>query len=107
MSFKIFTDTSSNLPTPLLNENQIGVIPLEYIIDGKAHTCLDTEAFDGERYFDAIRSGTVVHLRIETAQEAVQLLVQVLKLHTHILQRGHALLIITPRSGAFHEASGR
>ena len=54
-----------------------------------------------------IRSGTVVHLRIETAQKAVQLLVQVLELHTHILQRGHALLIITPRSCAFHEASGR
>ena len=71
MSFKIFTDTSSNLPTPLLNENQIGVIPLEYIIDGKAHTCLDTEAFDGERYFDAIRSGTVVTTSQITPQHYV------------------------------------
>ena len=59
------------------------------------------------RHSGIIRSGTVVHLRIETAQEAVQLLVQVLELHTHVLHRGHALLIITSRSGAFHEASGR
>ena len=55
MSFKILTDTSANLPTPLLKENKIGVIPFYYSIDGVEHTCLDTESFDGKEYYDRIR----------------------------------------------------
>ena len=92
MSFKIFTDTSSNLPTPLLNENQVGVIPLEYIIDGKAYTCLDTEVFDGERYFDAIRSGTVVTTSQITPQHYVEHFLPV-------AQSGEEILFVGMSSG--------
>ena len=59
------------------------------------------------RHGEIIRGSTVLHIRIEAAQEAIQLLVQALELHTHVLQRGHALLIIAPHPGAFHEATGR
>ena len=48
MRFAIVTDTSSNLPTPLLEQNSVTVIPFNYIIDGQEQTCLDTEIFDGE-----------------------------------------------------------
>lgn len=60
MSFSILTDTSSNLPTPLLQQHHIAVAPFSYTYDGKEHVCMDTESFDGNAYYDAMRAGTVV-----------------------------------------------
>ena len=57
MRFAIVTDTSSNLPTPLLEKNSVSVIPFNYIIDGQEYTCLDTESFDGASYYAAIKAG--------------------------------------------------
>ena len=37
MRFAIVTDTSSNLPTPLLEQNSVTVIPFNYIIDGQEY----------------------------------------------------------------------
>ncbi len=60
MSFAILTDTSANLPTPLLQKHGITVAPFSYSYDGAEHTCLDTETFDGAAYYGAMRKGTVV-----------------------------------------------
>ena len=60
MSFAILTDTSANLPTPLLQKHGITVAPFSYSYDGAEHTCLDTESFDGAAYYGAMRKGTVV-----------------------------------------------
>ena len=60
MSFAIFTDTSANLPTPLIREKGITVLPFSYIIEGVPCRCLDTEAFDGAQFYGAIRQGTKV-----------------------------------------------
>ena len=60
MSFTIVTDTSANLPSLFLKQHGVAVIPFSYIIDGKENVCLDTEAFDGTKYFDLIRSGVKV-----------------------------------------------
>ena len=60
MSFKIVTDTSANLPSPVLAERDIAVIPFTYLYDGGEHTCLDTEAFDGHAYYDMMRDGKSV-----------------------------------------------
>lgn len=57
MSFKILTDTSANLPTSLLNEHDISVIPYHYFIGDKQYSCLDTEGFDGKKFFKAMRLG--------------------------------------------------
>ena len=59
------------------------------------------------RHGEIIRGSAVLHIRIKAAEEAIQLLVEALELHTHVLHRRHALLIITLRPGAFHEATGR
>lgn len=60
MSFKVLTDTSANLPTPLLKQRDIGVIGFCYYIDGVEHSCLDTEKFDSKAFYDSIRGGTKV-----------------------------------------------
>ena len=60
MSFAIFTDTSANLPTPLLRQHDVAAIPFSYYIDGNEFTCTDTEYFDAVSYYGSIRRGTVV-----------------------------------------------
>ena len=60
MSFAILTDTSANLPTPLLQKHGVTVAPFSYSYDGAEHTCLDTESFDGAAYYGAMRKCTVV-----------------------------------------------
>lgn len=60
MSFTILTDTSANLPSPLLQEHGVAAVPFPYYHDGAEHTCTDTEAFDGKAYYGAMRTGTVV-----------------------------------------------
>lgn len=57
---QIFTDTSANLPSAMCREYDINVLPLYYYMDGVEHTCLDTDAFDGDAYYKAIKEGTQV-----------------------------------------------
>ena len=60
MSFAVITDTSANLPTAYLREHGIGVVPFSYYIDGRELSCKDTEGFDGDTFYDSIRSGVKV-----------------------------------------------
>ncbi len=60
MSFRIVTDTSANLPTEILEQEQIPVIPFTYYVDGAEATCLDTRTFAGSRFYDQIREGAKV-----------------------------------------------
>lgn len=95
MAFTIVTDTSANLPTPLLAEHGIGVLPLVYTVEGKDHTCLDTEAFKdgmGEAYYAAIKSGTRVHTSQVTPQKYCEFFEPLLK-------RGEDLLFVGMSSG--------
>lgn len=57
MSFAILTDTSANLPSSLCRERDIAVIPYHYTIGDKQYSCLDTEGFDGKKFFKAMRLG--------------------------------------------------
>ncbi|MCR5808101.1 MAG: DegV family protein [Clostridiales bacterium] len=82
MAFTIVTDTSSNLPSPLLREHGIGVLPLVYTVNGEELTCLDTEAFKdgvGEEYYAAIKSGTRVHTSQVTPQRYIEFFEPILK----------------------------
>ena len=60
MSFAVITDTSANLPTAYTREHGVTVVPFSYYIDGRELCCTDTEAFDGDAFYNAIRSGTKV-----------------------------------------------
>ena len=79
MRFAIVTDTSSNLPTPLLEQNSVTVIPFNYIIDGQEQTCLDTEIFDGENYYAAMKAGTYVTTSQVTPQRYIDYLTPLLQ----------------------------
>ena len=57
MSFTILTDTSANLPTSLLKDRDIYVIPYSYMIGEKEYSCLDTDGFDGKKFYKAMRLG--------------------------------------------------
>ena len=52
MSFAVLTDTSGNLPKRLTDENNIGVIPFTYTVNGEDRVCLDIENFNGADFFE-------------------------------------------------------
>ena len=60
MSFVVLTDTSGNLPNHKIREYDLHVIPFTYTINGQDFTCTDSEAFDGDAFYDRIRGGVTV-----------------------------------------------
>ncbi len=58
--YAIITDTSANLPSKMLREKHIGVLPFSYYVDDEEMQCLDTEHFDGHAYYQSIREGKEV-----------------------------------------------
>ena len=96
--FQVMTDTSANLPTDLLKEKDIAVIPFPYFVNGARHTCLDTEGFDGETFYGAMREGA----EVTTSQINPQHYMEVMK---PILQKGLDILFVgmsSGISGSFH-----
>lgn len=90
--FQVMTDTSANLPTEMLIENDITCIPFPYFVNGARHTCLDTEGFDGETFYGAMREGADV----TTSQINPQHYIEVMK---PILERGDDILFVGMSSG--------
>lgn len=92
MSYTIFTDTSANIPTELLQERGIEVIPFRYYVDGEEHTCLDTRKFDGDAYYAAIKSG----VQVTTAQIPPQ---HYIDCFTPALEAGNDVIFVSMSSG--------
>ena len=98
MSFRIVTDTSANLPTELLEQYEIPVLPFNYSIDGKEANCLDTRAFDGKAFYDAIRDGA----KVTTSQISPQHYEDMFR---PMLEKGEKVLFVgmsSGISGSFH-----
>ena len=64
MSYRIFTDTSANLPTDLTEAKCITVVPFSYCLNGEEFMCTDTRSFDGAGFYGAIRK----HASVSTSQ---------------------------------------
>ena len=92
MSFTIATDTSANLPTPLLEEKGVFVIPFSYLIEGEEFTCTDTERFDGEKFYADIRAG----VRVTTSQITPQRYIDSFR---PVLEQGQDILFVGMSSG--------
>lgn len=92
MSYTIVTDTSSNLPTRLVRDMGLEVVPFMYYIDGSENTCLDTERFNGDEYYDMIRAGA----RVTTSQITPQ---QYIDCFEPILQAGNDIIFVSMSSG--------
>lgn len=99
-AFEIVTDTSANLPTRLLRKHGVTVLPFSYLIDGKAYTCMDTDAFDSASFYGAIRTGTWVTTTQITPQLYIDGLVPLLEQGKDVLFIGMSSGI----SGSYHSA---
>ena len=64
MRFAVVTDTSGNLQNQQIQEYGLTVIPFLYAYDGKEHTCLDSETFDGEAYYKMLKTTPVTTSQI-------------------------------------------
>lgn len=92
MSFTVLTDTSANLPTSLLKEYDIQVIPYHYIIGDKQYSCLDTEGFDGKKFYKAMRMGADIKTSAINFQSYVEFFGKV-------LAQGQDILFVSMSSG--------
>lgn len=92
MSFKIFTDTSANLPTSLVEKDAIGVIPFPYYVKGEEMRCTDTASFDGKAFYDMMRDGEKVTTSQITPQHYIDAF-------TPILEEGEDVLFVSMSSG--------
>lgn len=71
MSFKIFSDTSCNIPMSRLSDAGVDLIPFSFydkenINDVK--NCIDIDSFDGVSFYDSIRQGKVFNTSQITPQ---------------------------------------
>lgn len=92
MSYRVLTDTSSNLPTPWLRERGIDIVPFSYHYDGAAHQCLDTESFSGDEFYARLKGG----LKVTTSQVTPQLYMEHFE---PVLEAGEDVLMICMSSG--------
>lgn len=60
MRFAVVTDTSGNLQNRQVKEYDLAVIPFLYNYNGEEHTCLDTDAFDGDTFYRALKENAAV-----------------------------------------------
>ncbi len=93
------TDTSANLPTDLLEENDIKVIPFPYFVNhGAENHCLNTNGFDGVTFYNAMREGA----EITTSQISPQHYMDFMR---PVLEHGEDILFVgmsSGISGSFH-----
>lgn len=64
MSFSIVTDTSANLQSNHIKDNDITVIPFSYYMDGVEDVCLEAEGFDSKNFYQQMRN----NVRVTTSQ---------------------------------------
>ena len=88
--FHIFTDLGANIPQELVEKYQLGIIPIQYIVNGEP---LDVSAgFDGPAFYDAMRAGA------ETAT-AMPSLGCFFDMFEEVLEKGEDLIYIGISSG--------
>ena len=76
MAFRIWTDTSANLPAAMCKKRGIQVLPFHFIHNGGAEACcLDTEAFPYDAYYQDLKAGgtaTTSMINAETFRTAFE-----------------------------------
>lgn len=95
MSFKIFSDTSCNLPMSILSKGEVDVVPFSYYQKDnteKIMQCFDIEQFEGKEYYDSIREGKMYN----TSQVSPQVYFDSIAPYA---EAGHDILHISMSSG--------
>ena len=70
MSFIAATDTSGNLPTQMIRDLDLKIIPFAYFINGERFTCTDTDAFDGDAFYTLLKNTAVTTTQINPSEYA-------------------------------------
>lgn len=92
MAYKILTDTSANLPTPLLLEQETTALPFVYVVNGVENVCLNTEEFDGASYYGMLRAGQIVKTSMVSEHAFLEAM-------TPVLEEGQDVLYVGMSSG--------
>ena len=92
MSFAIVTDTSANLPSRLLKQHSLEVLPYSFYINGAEHIDLDAEDFDAAGFFAAMRAG----VKVTTSQIPPQGYIDCFE---PLLKAGRDVLFVSMSSG--------
>ena len=90
--FRIVTDTSANLPTAYLEQQNIPVIPFTFHTPSGEQACMDTAGFDAKAFYTAMRNGE----KVTTSQIPPQRFVDTLR---PILEAGEDVLFVSMSSG--------
>ncbi len=60
MEYVIMTDTSANLPSSVIREGNLAIVPFTYRMGEVEASCLNPDDFNGTAFYRALREGTVV-----------------------------------------------
>ena len=92
MSYAVVTDTSGNLLNQHIRKYNLKVIPFSYFMEEEERTCLDTDAFEGERFYSLLGKG----MRVTTSQITPK---RYAEYFTPILEEGKDILYVSMSSG--------
>lgn len=90
--YSVITDTSANLPTALLKEKNISVLPFTFHMQDGDHICTDTEGFDAREFYQRMRDGEEINTSQVTPMTYEEYM-------TPILERGEDILFVGMSSG--------
>jgi len=68
MPYIISTDSGSNMPIDLIKQNDLLVVPLAYRYDDEDHYTVDLSEFDGDRYYEMIKTKDVTTSTVNIQQ---------------------------------------
>ncbi|MCL2757406.1 MAG: DegV family protein [Coriobacteriia bacterium] len=75
MTFGIITDSSSNLPESMVDQYDLAVMPLEFIIDDVIyHSYLKGNVTDLKQFYDMMRDGKIIRTSLARKEDAEKLL---------------------------------
>ena len=92
MPFTVFTDTSANLLNRQIRDYDLRIIPFSYFIDGQEHTCLDTDAFNGDAYYSMLKGS----VKVTTTQIIPETYAEYFK---PVLESGSDIIFVSMSSG--------
>lgn len=92
MSFKIITDTASNVTNKDAKHYDVVVVPLTFIIDGVENQFVDTDSFDYDEYYEKLSQG----MKVSTSQVSPQQYIDIME---PMLKEGNDVLFVGLSSG--------
>lgn len=89
MSYTIVTDSCSNLPESIIDEYDLVVLPMVFMVDGKEYTSyLKGEVTDLKQFYTMMREGKVITTSLPNQMEARKTIASLLEAGSDVLYLG-------------------